>query len=90
MYLLVFDCSGDVVLLLLSAPLPRCRDAAFGETSIGKFRQRILEGSSIIQLRPKDFPDTFEISLDMDHLLLCCLPAGSIAKYWALAKKNID
>jgi len=52
--------------------------AAFREYRFGKRGQRRCEGCSIIRSRPNGFLNTFDISLDMDHLLLCCLPAASM------------
>ena len=43
--------------------------AAFREISIGKSGQLRSEGCSMIRTRPNGFLNTFDISLDMDHLL---------------------
>ena len=51
--------------------------------------QRNSEGCSIIRTRPNGIPDTFEFSLDMDHLLSCCLPVRSISLNVPIAKDNV-
>ena len=47
------------------------------------------EGCSIIRTRPNGFLVTFDISLDMDHLLLSSLPAASMEKNNRIAKNKI-
>jgi len=44
----------------------------------------------MICTRPNGFLNTFDISLDMNHLLQRCLPGLSIREKSAVAKKNID
>ena len=52
------------------------------------FSQQGMGGCSTIRTRPNGFLNTFEFSLDMNHLLSNCLPGASMSRKDLNSKKK--